>query len=268
MLLRSVDGGRKLAGLAPLATKLVSCASRTFDGGASLWTLRADKNLAETPLAGVANASLVAAWRDAAVALDVNGKLSFHRGGADPAYPPVTVGNDGAAALYCGDATVLVAHADRLDCWALGVDEHYGTVAVAPLARLALGAPPRCLCPADDGALGLVTTTAGALWYPTERKSCPSVPAALRGFSRGRRPQVLQHQRRTRRRVHGRRRLSFFLPKPPPSLSAGRPGFSKVVAMSTGPPVSILRLVCQFKRPSDLTTFSRSSRPGRAIFPA
>ena len=80
----------------------------------------------------------IATWRDAAVALDKNGAVSFHRGAADPCYEVVSVGG-GAASIKCGPTDLLVAYADAVRIWAMVVDDKLGQVLLTPKASLTLG---------------------------------------------------------------------------------------------------------------------------------
>ena len=107
----------------------------------------------------------IAAAGDRAAVLDSGGMFALCGAGASPHFPPARLGNDGATQLRCGDQRCLVAHRDRLDAWSLAVDEAYGSLAVAPLASLALAAAPVGLCPAPGAGLGLLVLADGGLWY-------------------------------------------------------------------------------------------------------
>ena len=95
--------------------------------------------LEETLLVAVADAVAIATWRDAAVALDKNGAVSFHRGAADPCYEVVSVGG-GAASIKCGPTDLLVAYADAVRIWAMAVDDKLGQGLLTPKASLQLDA--------------------------------------------------------------------------------------------------------------------------------
>ena len=123
----------------------------------------------------------IATWRDAAVALDKNGAVSFHRGAADPCYEVVSVGG-GAASIKCGPTDLLVAYADAVRIWAMVVDDKLGQVLLTPKASLNLDAAPARVEAAASATLGLVATAGRAL--------------------------VLSRRRGARRRVRGRG-LSF-----------------------------------------------------------
>ena len=120
--------------------------------------------LEETLLVAVADAVAIATWRDAAVALDKNGAVSFHRGAADPCYEVVSVGG-GAASIKCGPTDLLVAYADAVRIWAMVVDDKLGQVLLTPKASLQLDAAPARVEAAASATLGLVSTKQGALWY-------------------------------------------------------------------------------------------------------
>ena len=128
-------------------------------GAASTFALAADKNLVQSPAPHVADATALAPFRgDWLVAAARSGDLLFPAN----AFP---AGAAGAAALATGEGVVLVALPDRLDVWAVADEASDGVVSLAPLARLGLDAAPTSLCPSADGALGLVATAAGSLWY-------------------------------------------------------------------------------------------------------
>ncbi|KAH8099213.1 hypothetical protein JL720_2197 [Aureococcus anophagefferens] len=113
-------------------------------------------NLVQSPAPHVADATALAPFRgDRLVAAARSGDLLFPAN-AFPLAP-------GAAARR--RARVLVALPDRLDVWAVADEASDGVVSLAPLARLGLDAAPTSLCPSADGALGLVATAAGSLWY-------------------------------------------------------------------------------------------------------
>ncbi|KAK7242920.1 TATA-box binding protein [Aureococcus anophagefferens] len=116
-------------------------------------------NLVQSPAPHVADATALAPFRgDRLVAAARSGDLLFPAN----AFP---AGAAGAAALATGERVVLVALPDRLDVWAVADEASDGVVSLAPLARLGLDAAPTSLCPSADGALGLVATAAGSLWY-------------------------------------------------------------------------------------------------------
>ena len=140
-----------------------ACAARLQDGSACVFEVE-DGALEETLLVAVANAVSITTWRDAAVALDKSGAVSFHRGAADPCYEVVSVGG-GAASIKCGPTDLLVAYADAVRIWAMAVDDKLGQVLLTPKASLQLDAAPARVEAAASATLGLVSTKQGALWY-------------------------------------------------------------------------------------------------------
>jgi len=140
-----------------------ACAARLQDGSACVFEVE-DGALEETLLVAVADALSITTWRDAAVALDKNGAVSFHRGAADPCYEVVSVGG-GAASIKCGPTDLLVAYADSIKIWAMAVDDSLGKVLLTPKASLQLDAAPARVEAAASATLGLVATAQGALWY-------------------------------------------------------------------------------------------------------
>jgi len=140
-----------------------ACAARLQDGSACVFEVE-DGALEETLLVAVADALSITTWRDAAVALDKNGGVSFHRGAADPCYEVVSVGG-GAASIKCGPTDLLVAYADAVRIWAMAVDDKLGQVLLTPKASLQLDAAPARVEAAAAATLGLVSTKQGALWY-------------------------------------------------------------------------------------------------------
>ena len=149
--------------LAAFAHDRPACAARLQDGSACVFEVE-DGALEETLLVAVADAVSIATWRDAAVALDKNGAVSFHRGAADPCYEVVSVGG-GAASIKCGPTDLLVAYADAVRIWAMVVDDKLGQVLLQPKASLNLDAAPARVEAAASATLGLVATAQGALWY-------------------------------------------------------------------------------------------------------
>jgi hypothetical protein len=102
-----------------------ACAARLQDGSACVFGVE-DGALEETLLVAVADAVSITTWRDAAVALDKNGMVTFHRGAADPCYEPVSVG--AGTSIACGPTDLLVAYADSIKIWAMAVDDSLGKV--------------------------------------------------------------------------------------------------------------------------------------------
>ena len=154
---------RQIMELAAFADDRPACAARLQDGSACIFEVE-DGALEETLLVAVADAVSIATWRDAAVALDKNGAVSFHRGAADPCYEVVSVGG-GAASIKCGPTDLLVAYADSIKIWAMAVDDSLGKVLLTPKASLQLDAAPARVEAAASATLGLVSTKQGALWY-------------------------------------------------------------------------------------------------------
>ena len=154
---------RQIMELAAFADDRPACAARLQDGSACIFEVE-DGALEETLLVAVADAVSIATWRDAAVALDKNGAVSFHRGAADPCYEVVSVGG-GAASIKCGPTDLLVAYADAVRIWAMAVDDSLGKVLLTPKASLQLDAAPARVEAAASATLGLVSTNQGALWY-------------------------------------------------------------------------------------------------------
>ena len=154
---------RQIIELAAFADDRPACAARLQDGSACVFEVE-DGALEETLLVAVADAVSIATWRDAAVALDKNGGVSFHRGAADPCYEVVSVGG-GAASIKCGPTDLLVAYADAVRIWAMVVDDKLGQVLLTPKASLQLDAAPARVEAAASATLGLVSTKQGALWY-------------------------------------------------------------------------------------------------------
>ena len=148
--------------LAAFADDRPACAARLQDGSACVFEVE-DGALEETLLVAVADAVSIATWRDAAVALDKNGAVSFHRGAADPCYEPVSVG--AGTSIACGPTDLLVAYADAVRIWAMVVDDKLGQVLLTPKASLNLDAAPARVEAAASATLGLVSTKQGALWY-------------------------------------------------------------------------------------------------------
>ena len=149
--------------LAAFAHDRPACVARLQDGSACVFEVE-DGALEETLLVAVADAVSMTTWRDAAVALDKNGAVSFHRGAADPCYEVVSVGG-GAASIKCGPTDLLVAYADAVRIWAMVVDDKLGQVLLTPKASLQLDAAPARVEAAASATLGLVSTKQGALWY-------------------------------------------------------------------------------------------------------
>jgi len=153
---------RQILELAAFADR-PACAARLQDGSACVFEVE-DGALEETLLVAVADAVSITTWRDAAVALDKSGAVSFHRGAADPCYEVVSVGG-GAASIKCGPTDLLVAYADSIKIWAMAVDDSLGKVLLTPKASLQLDAAPARVEAAAAATLGLVATAQGALWY-------------------------------------------------------------------------------------------------------
>ena len=154
---------RQILELAAFADDRPACAARLQDGSACVFEVE-DGALEETLLVAVADAVSIATWRDAAVALDKNGGVSFHRGAADPCYEVVSVGG-GAASIKCGPTDLCVSYADAVRIWAMVVDDKLGQVLLTPKASLQLDAAPARVEAAASATLGLVATAQGALWY-------------------------------------------------------------------------------------------------------
>ena len=77
---------RQILELAAFADR-PACAARLQDGSACVFEVE-DGALEETLTGRGRRRVSITTWRDAAVALDKNGAVSFHRGAADPCYSP------------------------------------------------------------------------------------------------------------------------------------------------------------------------------------
>jgi hypothetical protein len=152
---------RQILELAAFADR-PACAARLQDGSACVFEVE-DGALEETLLVAVADALSITTWRDAAVALDKNGMVTFHRGAADPCYEPVSVG--AGTSIACGPTDLLVSYTDAVRIWAMAVDDSLGKVLLTPKASLQLDAAPARVEAAASATLGLVSTKQGALWY-------------------------------------------------------------------------------------------------------
>ena len=152
---------RQIMELAAFADR-PACAARLQDGSACVFGVE-DGALEETLLVAVADAVSISTYRDAAVALDKNGMVTFHRGAADPCYEPLSVG--AGTSIACGPTDLCVSYADSVRIWAMAVDDSLGKVLLTAKAALNLGEAPARVEAAAAATLGLVSTKQGALWY-------------------------------------------------------------------------------------------------------